>query len=150
MRYLIRKGRTRSTWMVWNRVLRRPAEVDGRELVGLSRDEAEAAFGRLIGRNSGGELPMSSRWQVTYSGIVVDCHDEEDAKRLARRLVGKGFRVSARTIEGAIPAHCVEPDQMTDCRQAPSRRTPLANHRLAVALPTRRAARTRDSRWTKP
>jgi hypothetical protein len=113
MRYLIRKGRTRSTWMVWDRVQRRAAEVDGREFVGLSREEAEAAFG-LIGRNSGGELPMSSGWQVTYSGIVVDCRDEEDAKHLARRLVRKGFRVSARTIEGALPAHRVEPDQMTD------------------------------------
>jgi hypothetical protein len=114
MRYLIRKGRTRSTWMVWNRVQRRPAEVDGRELVGLSREQAEAAFGRLIGRNSGGGLPLSSRWQVTYSGVIVDCRDEYDAKSLARRLVRKGFRVSARTIEGALPAHRVEPDQMTD------------------------------------
>jgi hypothetical protein len=100
--------------MVWDRVKRRPAVLDDRELVRLSRLEAEATFGRLIGRNSGGELPMSSRWQVTYSGIVVDCRDEDDAKRLARRLVGKGFRVSARTIEGALAAHRVEPDQMTD------------------------------------
>jgi hypothetical protein len=114
MRYLIRKGRTRSTWMVWDREKRCPAEVDGRELVGLSRLEAEAAFGRLIGRDSGKDLPMSSGWQVTYSGVVVDCRDEEDAKRLARRLVGKGFRVSAGTIEGALAAHRVEPDQMTD------------------------------------
>jgi hypothetical protein len=51
---------------------------------------------------------------VTYSGVVVDCRDEEDAKRLARRLVGKGFRVSAGTIEGALPTRRVEPDQMTD------------------------------------
>jgi hypothetical protein len=115
MRYLIRQGRPAlSTWMVWDRVKHRPAVVDGRELVGLSREEAEAAHGRLIGRNSGKDLPMSSGWQVTYSGVVVDCRDEEDAKRLARRLVGKGFRVSAGTIEGALPTRRVEPDQMTD------------------------------------
>jgi hypothetical protein len=101
--------------MVWNRVQRRPAEVDGRDLVGLSRLEAEAAFGRLIGRTSGGDkLPVSSRWQVRYSGVTVDCRDEYDAKSLAWRLFRKGFRVSARTIEGAIPAHRVESDQMTD------------------------------------
>jgi hypothetical protein len=115
MRYLIRQGQpSLSTWMVWDRVKRCPAVVDGRELVGLSREEAEAAHGRLIGRNSAKDLPMPSGWQVTYSGVVVDCRDEEDAKRLARRLVGKGFRVSARTIEGALSAHRVEPDQMTD------------------------------------
>jgi hypothetical protein len=86
-RYLVRQGRTRSTWMVWDRVKRRPAVLDDRELVRLSRLEAEATFGRLIGRNSGGELPMSSRWQVTYCGRIVDCRDEHDAKLLARELI---------------------------------------------------------------
>jgi hypothetical protein len=53
-------------------------------------------------------------WQVSYSGITVDCRDEQDAKSLARELVRKGFRVSAETIEGAVAARRIEPDQMED------------------------------------
>jgi hypothetical protein len=51
-RYLIRLGSARNTWMVWDRVKRRPAVLDDRELVRLSRLEAETAVGHLIGRNS--------------------------------------------------------------------------------------------------
>jgi hypothetical protein len=57
---------------------------------------------------------MESAWQLNYSGIIVDCRDEQDAKNLARELVRKGFRVSARTIEGAVAARRVEPDEMGD------------------------------------
>jgi hypothetical protein len=60
------------------------------------------------------KVPMPSAWQVIYSGVIVDCRDEQDAKSLARELVRKGFRVSARTVEGAIVARRVEPDQMED------------------------------------
>jgi hypothetical protein len=60
------------------------------------------------------EGPMPSAWQLNYSGIIVDCRDEQDAKSLARELVRKGFRVSAGTIEGAVAARRVEPDQMED------------------------------------
>jgi len=55
---------------------------------------------------------MLSAWQLNYSGIRVECRDEQDAKSLARKLVRKGFRVSAGTIEGAITARRVEPDEM--------------------------------------
>ena len=60
------------------------------------------------------EVPMPSEWQLNYSGIIVDCRDEQDAKSLARALVRKGFRVSAGTIEGAITARRIEPDKMED------------------------------------
>lgn len=57
---------------------------------------------------------MPTAWQLNYSGIRVDCRDEQDAKSLARELVRKGFRVSAGTIEGAMAARRVEPDEMKD------------------------------------
>jgi hypothetical protein len=67
---------------------------------------------RLIGRNSGGELPMSSGWRVTYCGRIVDYRDEHDAKSLARELIKRGFRVSAETDEGAFAARRIEPTQI--------------------------------------
>jgi hypothetical protein len=100
--------------MVWDRVKRRPAVLDVRELARLSRLEAEAAIGRLIGRNTGGRLPMSTGWRVTYSGRIVDCRDEHDAKSLARGLTKRGFRVSAETIEEVSPARRIEPTQMNE------------------------------------
>jgi signal transduction histidine kinase len=60
------------------------------------------------------KVPTPSAWQVNYSGIIVDCRDEQDAKSLARELLRKGFRVSAGTIDGAIATRRVEPDQMED------------------------------------
>jgi hypothetical protein len=113
-RYLIRQGSTQSTWMVFDRVKRGPAVLDDRELVRLSRSAAEAAIGHLIGQNSVGQLPMSSGWRVTYSGRIVDCRDEPDAKSLARELIKKGFRVSARTLEEVSPARRIEPIQMKE------------------------------------
>jgi hypothetical protein len=64
--------------------------------------------------NSVGQLPMSSGWRVTYSGRIVDCRDESDAKALARELIKKGFRVSARTIEEVSSARHIEPIQMKE------------------------------------
>ena len=57
---------------------------------------------------------MPSGWQLNYSGIIVDCRDEQDAKSLARMLVRKGFRVSAATIEEALTARRIEPGEMED------------------------------------
>jgi hypothetical protein len=60
------------------------------------------------------EVPMPSAWQLNYSGIIVDCRDEQDAKSLARMLVRKGFRVSAGTIEEATTSRRIEPGEMED------------------------------------
>jgi signal transduction histidine kinase len=114
-RYLVRQGNTGRGWVVWDRVKRGPAVVDGRELARLSREDAYAAIALLNGPSfDNKKVPMPSAWQVHYCGIIVDCRDEQDAKSLARELVRKGFRVSAGTIEGAIAARRVEPDQMED------------------------------------
>ena len=99
--------------MVWDRVKRRPAVVDGRELARLPLEDAYAADALLNGQSfDDTDVPMPSAWQLNYSGMIVDCRDEQDAKSLARELVRKGFRVSAGTIEGAITARRVEPDEM--------------------------------------
>jgi hypothetical protein len=101
--------------MVWDRVKRRPAVVDGRELARLPLEDAYAADALLNGQSfDDTDVPMPSAWQLKYSGMIVDCRDEQDAKSLARELVRKGFRVSAGTIEGAITARRVEPDEMED------------------------------------
>ena len=114
-RYLVRQGNTGRGWMVWDRVKRGPAVVDGRELARLSRQDAYVAIALLNGPSFDSKKgPTPSAWQVNYSGIIVDCRDEQDAKSLARELLRKGFRVSAGTIEGAIAARRVEPDQMED------------------------------------
>jgi hypothetical protein len=113
-RYLVRQGSTQSTWIVWDRLRRGPAALDDRKLVRLSRPAAEAAIARLIGQNPIGQLPMSSGWRVRYSGRIVDCRDEPDAKSLARELIKRGFRVSARTIEEVSPARSIEPTQMKE------------------------------------
>jgi hypothetical protein len=101
--------------MVWDRSKRSPAVVDGRELARLSLEDAYVAIALLNGPSfHRKKVPMPSAWQVNYSGIIVDCRDEHDAKSLARELVRKGFRVSAGTIEGAMATRRVEPDQMED------------------------------------
>ena len=112
-RYLVRQGNTGRGWIVWDRVKRGPAVVDGRALARLSREDAYAAIALLNGP-SFKKVPMPSAWHVNYSGITLDCRDEQDAKSLARELVRKGLWVSAGTIEGAIVARRVEPDQMED------------------------------------
>jgi signal transduction histidine kinase len=114
-RYLVRQGNTGRGWVVWDRVKRGPAVVDGRETARLSRQDAYVAIALLNGPSfDGKKVPTPSAWQVNYSGIIVDCRDEQDAKSLARELLRKGFRVSAGTIEGAIAARRVEPNQMED------------------------------------
>jgi hypothetical protein len=114
-RYLVRQGNIGRGWLVWDRLKRRPAVVDGRELARLPLEDAHTAIALLNGASFDSKrVPLPSPWQLNYSGIVVNCRDELDAKSLARELVRKGFRVSARTIEGAITARRVEPDEMED------------------------------------
>jgi hypothetical protein len=99
--------------MVWDRVKRRPAVVDGRELARLPLEDAYAADALLNGQSfDDTDVPMPSAWQLNYSGMIVDCRDEQDAKSLARELVRKGFRnvpLAVRT--GAIwpgPKHLTQ------------------------------------------
>jgi hypothetical protein len=114
-RYLVRQGNIGRGWLVWDRLKRRPAVVDGRELARLPLEDAHAAIALLNGASfDRKKVPLPSPWQLNYSGIVVNCRDELDAKNLARELVRKGFRVSARTIEGAITARRIEPGEMED------------------------------------
>jgi hypothetical protein len=94
---------------------RGPAVVNGRELARLPLHDAHVAVALLNGPGSASKkMPMPSAWQLSYSGITVNCRDEQDAKSLARELLRKGFRVSAATIEGAIAPRRVEPDEMED------------------------------------
>jgi hypothetical protein len=82
-------------------------------LKAIGAEFAKRYLARLSGQGfDNKEVPMPSGWQLNYSGIIVDCRDEQDAKRLARELVRKGFRVSAGTIQGAEAARRVEPDEM--------------------------------------
>jgi hypothetical protein len=84
-------------------------------LKAIGAEFAKRYLARLSGQSfDNKEVPMPSAWQLNYSGIIVDCRDEQDAKSLARELVRKGFRVSAGTIEGAEAARRVEPDEMED------------------------------------
>jgi hypothetical protein len=114
-RYLVRQGNTGRGWLVWDRVKRGPAVVDGRELARLPLEDAYVAIALLNGPGiDSKKMPMPSAWQLNYSGIMINCRDEQDAKSLARELLRKGFRVSAETIEGALVARRVEPDEMED------------------------------------
>jgi hypothetical protein len=111
-RYLARKGSAGSYWMVWDRAKRGPALIDNRPLVQLSREAANAAVRSLSGENQDDDQISQSatKWQVTYGGhVTVDCRDEHDAKMLAQRLVEKGYRISARTRAGLLPARIIEP-----------------------------------------
>jgi hypothetical protein len=110
-RYLIRQG-VLNTWAVWDRVKRGPAVVDGRRLVGLTRKAAEAAYAHLIGADSGDALPISPQWRLIYTGVVVDCRDEQDAKSLARELFRKGYRVSAERTGGTLPVRRIDPTHL--------------------------------------
>lgn len=114
-RYLVRQGNTGRGWLVWDRVKRGPAVVEGRELARLPHDDANIAIALLNGANFDAKsLPMPSAWQLTYSDITVNCRDEQDAKRLARLLLRKGFRVTARTVEGATAGRSIPPDEIAN------------------------------------
>jgi hypothetical protein len=100
-RYLIRTAHA-GGWMVWDRTKHRPATLDGRELVRLSRDAAEAAFARLVEADLRHNQPLALRsqtWHIAFEGTVVDCRDELDAKSVARELVKKGFPVTAQSTD---------------------------------------------------
>jgi len=119
-RYFVRQGNTGRGWLVWDRVKRGPAVVAGRELARLPRDDANTAIALLNGASFDAKsLPMPSAWQLTYSGITVNCRDEQDAKSVARLLLRKGFRVSARTVEGAAAERRVEPGEIADWLSSP-------------------------------
>jgi hypothetical protein len=116
-RYLVRRGGAADTWMVWDRDNRRPAEVDGKRLAHLTAEQAEAAFSNLTGRppreRRQSDIPVNNEWQVTYgSGATLPCAHEVDAKLLARELVKRGHRVSAKTVDGVLPARLLEPHQI--------------------------------------
>jgi hypothetical protein len=101
--------------MVWDRGRRGPAVLDNRKLGRLSLEQAEAALASLTGMGAfldGGLRTEGSGWLVIYGGgLTVDCRDELDAKRLARNLVLKGHRVSART--GQWPPRAIEKEQIS-------------------------------------
>jgi hypothetical protein len=108
VRYVIRKGIKPDDWMVWDREIRKPAQLNGRALVRLKREQADLSFHILTG------LPVKiaenvKEWEVIYgSDIVLPCRDETDAKLLARELVKKGHRVSARTVDGLLPSRSID------------------------------------------
>ena len=84
-----------------------------RALVRLTQVEAELALIRLTGNVRDRKDPLAYKtWEVVYSGGIVPCTREEDAKLLARELVKKGYKVSARTIEGLLPARSVTDHQI--------------------------------------
>ena len=61
--------------------------------------------------------PGKSRvtWVVEYGGgLSVECLNEVDAKKVARGLHKRHYRVAARTVEGVAPARRVEPVQIKD------------------------------------
>lgn len=113
-RYLIRRDRTADLWMIWDRQTRGAAEADGRQLVRLTLAQAEMALVRLTGEVRKSKEPLSyMSWQVTYgAGTTIPCAHEVDAKLLARELVKRGHRVSARTVEGVLPSRSIEPWQI--------------------------------------
>ena len=46
-RFLVRRDRTATNWIVWDRKLKRPARFEGENLVGLSLSVAENLRGTL-------------------------------------------------------------------------------------------------------
>lgn len=114
-RYLLRRGVLAGTWMVWDRLKRGPATRDDRELIRLSREEADAEFARLIGRGDrdapepSATRKPSAKWLIRYGGLTIECRDEHDAKKVAGDLYRKGHRVSARRCK---PERSIEPNQM--------------------------------------
>jgi hypothetical protein len=49
-----------------------------------------------------------AKWLVDYGGLTIECRDEADAKRLARSLLRKGYRVAARAAPGAFPPRRID------------------------------------------
>jgi hypothetical protein len=100
--------------MVWDRLTRGPATRNDRELIRLSREEADAEFARLIGWGDRYAKPSATpkpsvKWEIRYGGLTIDCRDELDAKKLAGDLYRKGHRVSARRCNAT---RSIEPNQM--------------------------------------
>ena len=116
-RYLIRSG-SAGDWMVWDRVRRGPATLDHRKLIRLSRESAETGLAQLLspeGPLSPAHARLAGQWQVLYGRHVVDCRDESEAKNVARAMLKRRFRVSARVIDGHLILWTVEGrDQMSD------------------------------------
>jgi hypothetical protein len=109
-RFLIRAG-SAGDWMIWDRVTRGAATLDDRKLVRLSRDAAEAALARLLapGKRSPTRRSVeASHWQVLYGHQVIDCRDETEAKVIARRLLKRRLRISARLVDGKMTLWTVE------------------------------------------
>lgn len=116
-RYLVRRCGAGDTWMVWDRVDRSPAILDGKALVHLTAEQAELAAAELTGQplmsRKLTDIPVNNELLVICSGGVTrPCAHEVDAKLLARELLKRGHRVSAKTIDGVLPARIVEPDQI--------------------------------------
>jgi len=115
-RYLVRRGSTEDTWMVWDRLERGPAMLRGRQLVGFSREDAETALKQMLvdGPTAGAELLIAPKtsWLVSYGRMVIGCRHEAEAKLLARDLLVKGNRVTAQTVDGFLPARFVAVDQI--------------------------------------
>jgi hypothetical protein len=114
VRYLIRRGSTGDYWMVWDREKRGPAMVGDRALVRLTQEQAELALVGLTGQVRASKDPLNYKtWEVIYgAGTTVPCTHEVDAKLLARELIKRGHKVSAKTIEGVLPARSIEPHQV--------------------------------------
>jgi hypothetical protein len=113
-RYIVRRGSTGQFWMVWDREKRGPAMVGDRALVRLTQGEAELALVGLTGQVRQSPDPADYKtWLVTYgAGASVSCLHEVDAKLLARELIKRGHKVSAKTMEGVLPSRSIEPHQV--------------------------------------
>jgi len=65
--------------------------VDGRELARLPLEDANSAVALLNGASfDGKKVPMPSPWQLSYSGIIVNCRDEQTRKAWRGSSFGKG------------------------------------------------------------
>jgi hypothetical protein len=113
-RYLVRRDSGVDLWMVWDREKRGPAELEGQRLTHLTFGQAEFALAVLAREiRKSREPPSHMTWQVTYgAGTIMACAHELDAKLLARELVKRGHKVSAKTREGVLPSRCIEPHQV--------------------------------------
>jgi hypothetical protein len=116
-RYLVRRGGATDTWMVWDRENRRAADIDGKTLIHMTAAQAEVALSDLTGQpprvRKASDISINNEWQVTYAGgATLPCAHEVDAKLLARELIKRGHIVSAKTVEGVLPAKLIRPDEI--------------------------------------